>query len=466
MPTNISAATALEIATLPYTVTITPDSATQVLWWTYTPVDCETVIGIRPWTDDDATYRPEVAFWEGMTAANLSALVGGVVYFGPEPTYIPVTPGLPVFFQIGDFSTGTPAGTLQLTVASAPRRQVTPGDLIISDDGRYLPATVRSRADGSVVRYVPVVPAEEAASAKGSMLVSDSWSSENLVLYNQTGTEKKTYFPIGPVNTITQNRRDTYYVVWGTDFHKITSDVLETMPYALPHSDIQGVAVDENLDRLYYTRPPANNQIKYLTLSDGTGATDWVDVAGYRTCGDMLIMPDGSLVTGHIFGSTNLLKRHNPDGTEAWSIDMGTDEIYHLAHDVNPLQFWVWFYPLLTGENGRFRLFNVNTGDVLIEWDRPTFRFGQMNGDGTATSEIFGHSQSCTFWVAPENCDECGCESVIPPRPIPGTVPPRGLSGESEGDDPTREWQQWTTICAFGGTVPTGTNGSDTESWA
>lgn len=41
----------------------------------------------------------------------------------------------------------------------------------------------------------------------------------------------------------------------------------------------------------------------------------------------------------------------------------------------------------------------------------------------------------------------------------------RGYSGGAEGDDPTRE-SQTDFECAYGGDVPNGTEGTDSENWA
>jgi hypothetical protein len=53
------------------------------------------------------------------------------------------------------------------------------------------------------------------------------------------------------------------------------------------------------------------------------------------------------------------------------------------------------------------------------------------------------------------------CCSDVPLSPLV-----RGASGEEEGQDPTSVSPPMVTVCAFGGEVPTGTNGSDLEDWA
>jgi hypothetical protein len=52
------------------------------------------------------------------------------------------------------------------------------------------------------------------------------------------------------------------------------------------------------------------------------------------------------------------------------------------------------------------------------------------------------------------------CCSLVPLSPAI-----RGASGGEEGEDPT-SMSQTVFVCAFGGEVPTGTNGTDTEDWA
>lgn len=42
---------------------------------------------------------------------------------------------------------------------------------------------------------------------------------------------------------------------------------------------------------------------------------------------------------------------------------------------------------------------------------------------------------------------------------------PLGRSGENEGQNPTSELPPMATDCAYGGDVPDGTNGTDSESW-
>jgi hypothetical protein len=41
-----------------------------------------------------------------------------------------------------------------------------------------------------------------------------------------------------------------------------------------------------------------------------------------------------------------------------------------------------------------------------------------------------------------------------------------GHTGGEEGDAPTEALPAWTSYCNLGGTVPTGTNGTDTEDWS
>lgn len=464
MPTNTSAAAATHInrASMPHTETATP-SSTDALWWTATPDECDLVMGIRPWTAD-ATYQPRVTFWQG-DPTSLTAIASGSVYLGPEPTFFPVVPGVPVYVRVADNTTGTAAGTLTFTMDAGPQKPIKPGDLVIQDDSQYYPAVVRRREDGTVLRYIPVAAGEDGASAGDTMIASDSYGTKTY-LYSRSGQSVKTEFDLGAaVNCLTQNRQSTYYLVVADDFYQVTNGVLSTMPYTLPYATINGIAVDEGLDRLYFMRSTDPNVVSRLTLSSGGGVTAFIAApSGYTRISDIVRLHDGSIIVGHTnFSTTTVITRYSSDGVLLNSVTIA-DALNHICNDNHPLKFWVWLKVGGSSDYGRFILYDASL-TAEIDWTQPGYGEGQFRPTGTATSPLFGHSISCTFWTVPPDCDVCGCECLCEP-PAGSKLPPTGLSGIAKGDDPTRALAQWDAMCAYGGDVPTGTNGTDTENWA
>ena len=88
--------------------------------------------------------------------------------------------------------------------------------------------------------------------------------------------------------------------------------------------------------------------------------------------------------------------------------------------------------------------------------DNPAQRFGHAN----SCPALYLRGVRAQFLHDP--CDGCVC----PPRPDWGGG--KGYSGgvRNMGDSPFRQLQPYLAECDFGGTFPTGTNGSDAENWA
>src|SRR5713101_4450665 len=157
-PTNIDAASATNVGTLPATITqdVNFGGTTYDVWYKYTAVADDNVISIFAF-GGNLDYAASISIWESDGVTTHLSLLPKVNF----PLQIPVTPSALYFFQIQSFygSPVTPA-ILTLTVKQSSRLAIPIGSLLINDDTDKFFASVLSATDGSILRFYNLVQGE------------------------------------------------------------------------------------------------------------------------------------------------------------------------------------------------------------------------------------------------------------------------------------------------------------------
>jgi hypothetical protein len=483
---NSSPATAIALGPLVGTTPITSAESVDHVneyWLKYTAVAGDTAMSFFPYGATPAA----IEVYEGLTAAeafspNYLAIADSV---GNRPIYVPMTPGEVYYFVIYSLSGVT--RDYDLRIQRLPHLTVPVGSYVVPDSSAGLPA-VFIGSDGTYLRLMqPHARGETSQVLKNGLSMSEDFFTRTFNIYSTQFTQLAGVSITGWTSAhgaIGTNKNDTFYVSPGngTNIRKVytvsqsgtLSDRLATVTGALRISNMQP-SNDETI--LYWTAASGNNaavqrhdlvnDVALSNLAAGIGAT--------VATGDIMVLDDDRiavLYTNFSTGATTV-NIYNPDGSTDVSVAISGYPVpnsgHRMAHSVDDQSaVIVWMHPEDGAANSEFLSIDTTTGAITVAAsDVPTFiRACYMADPGVADPlGDYGIPESCHFFVSRVEIAECECEDEeCPPKPAFGGG--RGFSGESEGDDPTRLMTPWTVVCAFGGEVPTGTNGTDTENWA
>src|SRR2546425_377656 len=97
-PPNTTSGTARVIASLPYTFTetVSDQASTLVLWYTYTAIDNDRVLGITPFADTASNYEPTIRAY----ASDATTEYKGISAAKQRSVIVPVTAGEQYYFRV------------------------------------------------------------------------------------------------------------------------------------------------------------------------------------------------------------------------------------------------------------------------------------------------------------------------------------------------------------------------------
>jgi hypothetical protein len=483
---NTTPATAIElgplVGTTPVTTVETIDHVFQA-WWKYEAVTGDTAISFFPFGSTGAAMY----VYEGLASANEQTTeylnIQDTIWKN-RPAYVPVTPGLVYYFVLQGSAAET--RTFDFRVQRLPDLPVPVGSYVIPDSHDLLPVVFISPAGEYLKLKQPYARGETSQVLKNGISMSEDVYDHTFNLYTAQfeliesvgisgwtsafsagGTNKVDKFYVSPANGA--NIRKVYTIsLSGT-----LSDAVAT----LPGSPLRPIGIQPSNDEtiLYWQKSGSSTNspiLQHDLVNDIALSNLAAGVVGYQT-GDFHVLDDDRIAVLYVNNSTGdaLVNFYNADGSTDLAVPItgypAPNSVHRMASGEDDLtSVVVWIKPEENEADSTFLSIDTTTGAITVTATNvATFIDAVYMAEPGVADPIadYGIPESCHFFVARVAIeDDCDCE--CPPRPAFGGG--QGFSGDAEGDDPTRAMTPWTVVCEFGGEVPTGTNGTDTENWA
>lgn len=445
VPTNQSAEDALQIFTLPYTVSVNASGATGPqfdLWWSYTASTTE-VIGVFGYADVASDYDPKTSIWLGPAAAPTSYLnIAGL----DVPVQFQVNAGTTYYIRVRQFNAGvTPDTPLLLSVVAGTDLPAAPGSILINDDTGGFPGAIISQSTGDVLQFRPNMVAGEAGDVlpSGEVLLSDEFTTpQDLKLYQPSleSVVSVAFTADGIPRIRTHNPSGSWYVgdsgVGATPARatRLSADgTFGPITWTMPVSGMEGLAANNAETILYYTGAVSslNTPVSRWDLVNNTALSDLAGaVVGYVS-GDVLVLDDDSIVVVYrefAFPYAAIAKRYSPAGvtlnTYTFLAQGVATPIHRLAYSLSAGTFWVYFQDPASLGSAHVQQINASDGSIIVELRPPVFTAGIYQGDPASDAPRFGVSHSCPFVVLRS--------LVAPIYPPPPPYPP-SPSGRGSG---------------------------------
>jgi hypothetical protein len=494
MPGGTSEFTAFDIGTLvgetATTFSESPGNWFDEYWYKYTPV-IDGAIGCRAHLSSGTNFNPEVDVFYG-TPGSLDDWFF-LTALDTRPATVPTIAGETLYFKVfGIDNLGSTGGVaLQVDFYKAPVNAPGDGDLFIPDDtgfeypassGTYLgfPGAVIDSSTGTVRRLQIHVPACESGDVltDGTILLDNSYAPNAVHLLEPTlGTRAIVTPPVShgtgtAVHHITRYAADAFLVgskdgttarLWTVDRDGLIGGTTWNVSTG---GSINAIGYDQGLEIVYHAVASSGAAVQRYSLSGGALSNLAAGVSGYTVAQDsIVVLEDGTILVAYKRTSPRdgFVRRYDISGAVLSSItvaggDLVLDRIFR-AND-SPVSFWVWLHRFVDpNETSRFQRRLVSDWSMVATFD--AYQSNSGIGPELTDPPRFGHSFSCPAMQLPGEDCECEC----PPRPEKGGG--KGYSGGHQGGRPTSaDGSYWSSACAYGGDVPTGTNGTDTEVWA
>lgn len=419
-PTNISAATAIDVGSLPASITQNVNNAgtTYTVWYKYTAVAGNNMIGI--WAFGGAVPAPP-AYNANLIVygPNSSVTVWLINQTENAAAQFPVVPGSLYYFKISSrFGNVTPA-VLTLQVQAFTDTTAPVGSLLINDDtaGGY-PLVIISSTTGLPLKFVQNIPAGENGGilANGTMLFEEIDSGFLGIALKMYDSNFNLLFNITTPYTqpMSTNKVDKFYV--GDNGSQPTATVKTVLltgafgsTWVLPATGLSAMAPSNDETILYYAggSPTLGGAVKRWDLIGNAALSDLaVGVASHYICHDMLVMADGSIIVAFQKASATkalLVNRYDAAGSILGTYTYGSDHngiTARLAIDTNPLLFWLWVHTAAPNSKSRFVKITASTMAAASTFDSIVFEAGIDAQAATVTPERYGHSSSCPMLVS------------------------------------------------------------------
>lgn len=449
-PTNISAATAVELGPLPNSISQRVDDAgtTYVVWYKYTPPS-DQIIGL--WAFGDLTvYTPEVEMFQADGVTPYVPVVGGSAAVNKR-LQIPVASGAVVYFKISEVPLATNPSPANLTISAlvAPNDAIVAGDLLINDDHAGMPGCVVTPT-GAIRRFVlgmangeggAILPAGQYVLSCGDQ----NTGSGEVKIYNADSSFRTAVVIDSPGGGLEQSivgASNTYFYALDDDDESVKQFTLDgTILNSWTPTSLQAQLAPSRDDTiLYYVGPFPGTVIKRWDLVNNLALSDlYTFAANTRFVPELLVLSDGTIITGaHNTSSGAYQVLHlSAAGAVLHTLTVtSSGTLNRLALNVGDTATSIWAWSL-TGTSNAFSLFQelrLSDGGVLQSTGNVLqYETGAYNLPATATPTTeFGPSFSCPFLVLRAASSLPG--SIIVTKTTPGlsgitTTFPFGATG-------------------------------------
>ncbi len=431
-PTNISAATAIEILALPFSTTQVVDFAgtTYTVWYKYTFLN-DTVLGV--WGLGSGSY------------------IATCDVYGPNSSIIHANPtsadNVPLQFQgfVGEeyFFKFTPNGgnptpaNLELSVELPPEEVWPTGALLVPNDTEGNPGTILDPTTGEVLRMLPSDPGFPIGEQGDSFLddpgvyltETPEFGGQEIILLDADFVEIMHFTPLGTDGQqpyIRANKTLNLFYVLSANasdnwiLQSVTRDgtvsaALTTITVGQSDTFMNGFAVANDGNIVYVEKDepagsPTNTVIKRWDIDAGAFIANLAGSIGdHYFGGDILVLEDDNVVVLYRkagSGGSVILKVYDITGATVLTVDLGAIHtgtgFTHLAYALDsPTSFWAWVHPEPFGQS-RFINVRISDGVFLQDFTIPEYIAGVWSDPSTPdpTSPRFGPTESCPFFLA------------------------------------------------------------------
>lgn len=431
-PTNTTAATAIVITSLPYNFTndlagLTPPFT---LWWKYTAVAGDVMLGLVAYQQSGLDFFPEITFWSGPSAASLTQIDStNYTVDYDTPCQFPVQVGVDYWIKIEDNSGSLVTGVLVFDVEPTPTSTtIVAGSLFINDDTESLDiagafggiyACILSQTNGDVIAMARTTVGEEGAilSTGQIMLQNDDAVSESAKLYiYDAAFNEVTTIALSSSEVCLNSLTTTFYRTErsGSDAILKTYDLNGTLGITKTITGFrpQAIAVKQDGTILYCSGTAAATDIKKFTISTSVLTVLSAGLATHFILRQGLcVLSDDTIVAGWTNTSDIVIKLYNAAGSVIATYSdtppgTMTDGPRVTPALDDPNSFWIWSSGIVSGvRKSKFTKMKASDGSVLLTFTVDVFESGQgPQGNGNdAPSTNFGNSKSCPFLVIPED---------------------------------------------------------------
>lgn len=453
-PTNISAATAAVIASLPVTLTVDLESQNVDLWYSFTAPLNQIALSVRVTADpDNGTYRPVIQFYEPD---------GTTQYLGIpwEGTYghtnmAPIADATEVLICVRRVGSAALAGAV-IVVDTPPQVSAPPASILIPADSR-LPgelqfSVVFDAVTGDTLQVRPGLPAGETGDTlpSGRTLMTDYAAFGLRLMSPQLAT-------LGTITGLFGASREglphlfvhasstKFFTAQNVDSQsadatviRIADDGTVETSWTLPSNShaLRAFAVSPDGNTAYYYRNGFSVLYRYDLAGDAPLSDFPLTNMTSRTISDygVKVLADGTVVVvqkGTFIDFPTVVQWYADDGTELgqfFPAPYSVDRPERSSDD--PASFWIWLKNSTDNSvpSARYRLTETSTGDALTTLDLDEYQETAKDADLFALNgprsvrtgplvNSFGAMTSCPLITIKETL-------APPPPPTPPPVPP------------------------------------------
>lgn len=412
-PTNISALTATDLGTLPYSGSqdVRDSGTTFTVWYKYTPVTSQmiSVFGFG----DLVTYRPTVTVFTGTGSTPVGIGVTNKaiqVYVNSGQTYW--------FRFLRNSSAASPAVLLIEAEAFTPEA-IPPGAILVNDDTDGAPGAIVSSIDGDdyhVYDYVSPFPAGESGDvlrATGLVLMEDQTGGLKRYDADLSLLGSVAFTMNGSTDKLRANQTLNQWFASNSGagatpakVQVVNSDGSLGTLHTLPLAGLTALTASNDGSIIYNAGQSSSISApikRWLTGSSAMGTDLVAGVSGYIVT-SMMTLEDDSIVALYSESAAphnTYAVRYDSTGAtvQTYSIaSTATSLAPRLTHSMTPAtSFWVWFHE--TSGISTFREYAIG-GSVLRSVNHIDFSNGGYAPAETPTpTALFGVSPSCPFLV-------------------------------------------------------------------
>lgn len=491
IPTNTSAAAALEIPNIPYTVKVNlADSPYPNDLYFKIPSGAARVIGMYAWCNPFlGNYAVRGSVSHGLVGSLVLDENFGFAYGnktarrGSIPQVLVLQQGENYYVRIYNAypDLGSDRSIINLIVSfyDPPKEGVRIGDLMIYNDIGGLPSHVIDAGDGHTRElFSPFAAGEEGDISDDGVILMENTASDDgtfdLILYDPyTLTELLRLEDFFPSNLLTKpepriyiGHASNFYVLYsaaGDSFWTlkmvskagVVGGTTWTIPKVASYNYAYGMAVSPDETILYYIER-GDNEIKRWDLVNDISLPSLIP-DGFDTelyyCAffeDLRVDRDGNLLVP-VFedaedGSYDTVLVVSPAGTLIRAIrilnEISGDELNHLQLADTDDTFWVWIFGV--NSTDRFEKYSISTGEL-----QKTITADEGYGFSLSASPFidevnkFGIPNSCTFFVLRQYVDY---EPPIPPTPALLPINPWVILQWSDDNGNTWSKEHWEPV--------------------
>lgn len=441
IPTNLTAATAIEIKHLPFSATQVVDDGVgkaYKVFYKYTALDTEWVIAFFA-IGDLVIYKPQTrVFTDPIDEFGVATSYpdSGQIFGDQRPVNVGVEGGRTYYFQVQPFDSNSTPAVLSVKCETAPCASGVPeGSLFIPNDTANMPATVISQVDNSdeILGYVQredtgndYPPSEQGDTSSGGLFLLAPSDSANLFkMYNPDGTffQDITFPSVGAlkVRTIKTSVEWDWAAAWAGGGGNSAEVVFISGNITVEHSDtvtlplagLTALAVSNDERLIYYSGQASslNSEIKVWDRNVDAEIADLVaDFGGTFKVFDILVMSDNSLVVLYQDSSKDTtIVQYDSAGVTLNTFALGTSfsgTTPRMTYDKNTVDtsFWVMLH-----KAGRthFQQIRLVDGAVVAEIIAAEFSGGAGSQAITKDPDMFGVSPSCPVMLTGPNYPAC-----------------------------------------------------------